>query len=266
MTPFYSRIVTFLLFLTSGHSFLHLCDGFVSQCSTTPTRLPRSVCLSPPIPSRDEVRRCIGIRDQRSYAVLSLSLSPDSNSSNIKRDETSSSLPTLLDPGTKGGVIVLGTLLFIVPFLIYSVLTSTGTLNEEDAGRFVGVGFTIFTSLLWVSTYIFRVATKDMTYVSFLANSSWEHTSNDFVYVKFLFLVYFNVYLFLFSANTPKTISGKAIKRLRKCRHSKEVGRIRGRRSSSHVRGHWARTTGGKRGILIHTQRQIIKITPKYYF
>jgi len=81
-------------------------------------------------------------------------------------------LPTFLDPGTKGGVIVLGVLLFIAPFLVYNILTSTGTLNEEDAGRFIGVGFTIFTSLLWVSTYIFRVATKDMTYVSFHSQRS----------------------------------------------------------------------------------------------
>ena len=28
----------------------------------------------------------------------------------------------------------------------------------------IGVGFTVFTTVLWVSTYIFRVATKDMTY------------------------------------------------------------------------------------------------------
>jgi len=33
-----------------------------------------------------------------------------------------------------------------------------------EAGKWIGVGFTFFTTVLWVSTYIFRVATKDMTY------------------------------------------------------------------------------------------------------
>jgi len=70
-----------------------------------------------------------------------------------------------LDPGTKGGVVVLSIILFIVPFVLYNIVTAQGV-SEEDAGRFIGVGFTVITSLLWASTYIFRVATKDMTYVS----------------------------------------------------------------------------------------------------
>eukprot|EP00590_Aulacoseira_subarctica_P002121 CAMPEP_0172414268 /NCGR_PEP_ID=MMETSP1064-20121228/942_1 /TAXON_ID=202472 /ORGANISM="Aulacoseira subarctica , Strain CCAP 1002/5" /LENGTH=132 /DNA_ID=CAMNT_0013150853 /DNA_START=262 /DNA_END=660 /DNA_ORIENTATION=+ len=86
------------------------------------------------------------------------------SSPNNEEKKEGGRLPALLDPGTKGGVLVLGTLLFIIPFLFYNFITSAEILSEEDAGRFIGVGFTVVTSLLWVSTYIFRVATKDMTY------------------------------------------------------------------------------------------------------
>lgn len=69
----------------------------------------------------------------------------------------------LLDPGTKGGVLFLGLILFIVPIVGYNVATALGV-DETEAGRWIGVGFTVVTSLAWASTYIFRVATKDMTY------------------------------------------------------------------------------------------------------
>lgn len=75
-----------------------------------------------------------------------------------------SSLPVFLDPGTKGGAVVLSLLLFIIPIIIYQV--STGPLGMDGivVGRNIGVGFSVFSMLLWGSTYIFRVATKDMTY------------------------------------------------------------------------------------------------------
>lgn len=159
-TQLSSRVaIIVLVYFSSYWSCLHVCDAF--SPSTISCRRATNRC--PSFPSRPANLNLIG-RDYTfvPHRLLSLSLSSDSNSPNNKER----SLPTFLDPGTKGGVIVLSVLLFIVPFLVYNVLTSTGTLSEEDAGRFVGVGFTIFTSLLWVSTYIFRVATKDMTYVS----------------------------------------------------------------------------------------------------
>eukprot|EP00571_Detonula_confervacea_P015042 CAMPEP_0172309222 /NCGR_PEP_ID=MMETSP1058-20130122/9576_1 /TAXON_ID=83371 /ORGANISM="Detonula confervacea, Strain CCMP 353" /LENGTH=203 /DNA_ID=CAMNT_0013021807 /DNA_START=24 /DNA_END=635 /DNA_ORIENTATION=- len=75
-----------------------------------------------------------------------------------------SSLPVFLDPGTKGGAVVLSVLLFILPLVIYQVAIGPFGVDEIDAGRYIGVGFTVFTMLLWGATYIFRVATKDMTY------------------------------------------------------------------------------------------------------
>lgn len=79
-------------------------------------------------------------------------------------DAQQSSLPVFLDPGTKGGAVVLSILLFVVPIIIYQVSTNVFGLDEIETGRNIGVGFSVFTMLLWGSTYIFRVATKDMTY------------------------------------------------------------------------------------------------------
>jgi Protein of unknown function (DUF3007) len=85
-------------------------------------------------------------------------------------EQKSSSLPFFLDPATKGGVIVYTILLFVAPILLYNFVVGAGILDEISAGRLFGVGFTIVASLAWVSTYVFRVATKDMTYVR------WLHT------------------------------------------------------------------------------------------
>mmetsp|Transcript_78 Transcript_78/g.103 ORF Transcript_78/g.103 Transcript_78/m.103 type:complete len:185 (+) Transcript_78:57-611(+) len=75
-----------------------------------------------------------------------------------------SDLPMLLDPGTKGGALFLSLVLFVVPIVGYEVVTLGFGIDGVEAGRWIGVGFTLLTCVLWVSTYIFRVATKDMTY------------------------------------------------------------------------------------------------------
>jgi hypothetical protein len=77
---------------------------------------------------------------------------------------TKSSLPVFLDPGTKGGVVVLSIVLFILPILAYNIAVGPMQMDEITVGRNIGVGFSVITMLLWGSTYIFRVATKDMTY------------------------------------------------------------------------------------------------------
>ena len=88
----------------------------------------------------------------------------NNNESNLASTSTSSSLPVFLDPGTKGGVVVLSILLFLLPILLYQIATGPMGLDEVTVGRNIGVGFSVVTMLLWGSTYIFRVATKDMTY------------------------------------------------------------------------------------------------------
>lgn len=78
-----------------------------------------------------------------------------------------STLPFWLDPGTRGGAVFLSFVLFLLPLIAYSVVTSAFGVDEVEAGKWIGVGFTATACFLWVSTYIFRVATKDMTYVSY---------------------------------------------------------------------------------------------------
>jgi hypothetical protein len=78
---------------------------------------------------------------------------------------TSSKVPFYLDPGTKGGAVVGSVLLFLIPMLVYNVAIRAFHVDEIQAGIVIGVGFTVVATLAWVSTYIFRVATKDMTYV-----------------------------------------------------------------------------------------------------
>lgn len=82
----------------------------------------------------------------------------------MSEEKTKSSLPVLLDPGTKGGAVVLSIVLFVIPILIYNIATGIFGVDEIEAGRYIGVGFTVVTMLFWGASYIFRVATKDMTY------------------------------------------------------------------------------------------------------
>jgi hypothetical protein len=89
---------------------------------------------------------------------------PSATALRMTVSEEKSSLPVFLDPGTKGGVVVLSVLLFVLPLIAYNVATGPLGLDEIEVGRNIGVGFSVVTMLLWGGTYIFRVATKDMTY------------------------------------------------------------------------------------------------------
>jgi len=86
----------------------------------------------------------------------------------------------LLDVGTKGGALFLSFVLFLVPILGYNFVTGVLGYDEIEAGKWIGVGFTVVTTLLWASTYIFRVATKDMTYVS---NAEKHKSEQNFLLV-----------------------------------------------------------------------------------
>ena len=90
-------------------------------------------------------------------------------------EKPKSNLPMLLDPGTRGGAVFLSLLLFIAPIIGYEIATIGFGYDGIEAGKWIGVGFTLVTLVLWVSTYILRVATKDMTYVRCI-----RHGSPDF--------------------------------------------------------------------------------------
>lgn len=78
---------------------------------------------------------------------------------------TTNQLPFFLDPNTKGGALVYMVVLFVVPLVGVRFLATALDYDEIEAGVAVGMGFTIVSLFAWMSTYIFRVATKDMTYV-----------------------------------------------------------------------------------------------------
>jgi hypothetical protein len=67
------------------------------------------------------------------------------------------------DISTRGGVLVWCAILTVIPIAAYAYFVSTG-LEETTVGAYVGALFVLLTMVAWASTYIFRVATKDMTY------------------------------------------------------------------------------------------------------
>lgn len=78
-------------------------------------------------------------------------------------DNTSFDLASWFNPSTRGGVITWSSVLIIIPIIIYNYLISTG-IEDVQVGAYVGASFVLISNLLWASTYIFRVANKDMTY------------------------------------------------------------------------------------------------------
>lgn len=67
------------------------------------------------------------------------------------------------NPSTRGGVIVWCVILTLIPVGFYQYFVSTGV-DSEKVGAYVGAIFVLLSNLLWASSYIFRVANKDMTY------------------------------------------------------------------------------------------------------
>ena len=67
------------------------------------------------------------------------------------------------NPNTRGGVLVWSGLLTLIPVAVYNFFVSTG-MDSSRVGAYVGALFVLLSNLLWASTYVFRVANKDMTY------------------------------------------------------------------------------------------------------
>lgn len=78
-------------------------------------------------------------------------------------EQQDSKLSRWFNPNTRGGLLVWCFLLCLIPYSIYKGLVSTG-LDESQVGAYVGASFVLLSNVLWASTYIFRVANKDMTY------------------------------------------------------------------------------------------------------
>lgn len=72
-------------------------------------------------------------------------------------------LAAWFNPNTRGGVLVWSALLTLLPIAFYQYFISTG-IEATTVGAYVGAIFVLLSNLLWASSYVFRVANKDMTY------------------------------------------------------------------------------------------------------
>jgi hypothetical protein len=131
--------------------------------------VPSSVVspISQSSPSIARLSRQVGTwRHDRWRLLLSEQPQQPPSETTPNNNKEPNKLPFFLDPNTKGGVVVLTVVLFIIPVVFYKYITENYDVEEADAGRWIGAGFTLVATLLWTSTYIFRVANKGMTYVS----------------------------------------------------------------------------------------------------
>ena len=72
-------------------------------------------------------------------------------------------LPPMLDPGTKGGAVVVTGGTVMIPIVAYNVFKLQG-MDEMSAGNLASGSFVVIAILAWTSTYLFRVGNKEMTY------------------------------------------------------------------------------------------------------
>ena len=152
-----SFIIVMALQLSSQGAF-----AFTSRPLSNHHQSLNVVMMRPLSTSSSPVDYYLGLihaRSSSSSSALAMSSSDDDKQKDSNR-------PFWLDPSTKGGVLVLTALVFLVPIGIQQLAVNILGVDEILAGRWIGLGFTIFAILAWVSSYVFRVASKDMTYVS----------------------------------------------------------------------------------------------------
>lgn len=78
--------------------------------------------------------------------------------------EKPSNTPFFLDPNTKGGIVFYTIVLCALPFFLYNFMLENLGFDVVLAGNVILVGYVGLGTVLWTSSYIFRVANKDMTY------------------------------------------------------------------------------------------------------
>ena len=155
-------------------------DAFVNKQSMTSSLSKRK---NIPTVSNYLVNTISQDHHKPSSSSMLMSTEPDS-----EKSKSSGGLPFWLDPGTRGGAVVLSIILFILPLIGYSIATNFFGVDGVEAGKYIGVGFTAVATLVWVFTYIFRVATKDMTYVSSWSDVLLYDTDECFISAYVLFL------------------------------------------------------------------------------
>lgn len=155
MTTFSYRVMI-LLGLSAIFTLAQVGDALVNQPLSTP-----SISTKTMLPKLSNLAVNDRFSFNKNYFSSSTLMATDPEAEVSK---SSGGVPFWLDPGTRGGAVVLSLILFILPLIGYSVATNLFGVDGVEAGKYIGVGFTAIATLLWVFTYIFRVATKDMTY------------------------------------------------------------------------------------------------------
>ncbi len=99
------------------------------------------------------------VQTKRSVMVLKMS----NLDGNVAGERDGFDLAAWFNPNTRGGVLTWSVILTIIPFGVYNVLVSSG-MDSDKVGANVGFSFVVLSMVGWASTYLFRVANKDMTY------------------------------------------------------------------------------------------------------
>ena len=82
-----------------------------------------------------------------------------------EKSKTNFDLEAWFNPNTRGGVIVWSIILAILPIVLNNKLVESG-MDADEVGVYVGFAFVCVSMLGWASTYLLRVASKDMTYAT----------------------------------------------------------------------------------------------------
>ena len=105
----------------------------------------------------------------RSYGLGVRSVYRIDSTTGLRMSETEANpgfdLEAWFNPNTRGGVIVWSTILTIIPVLLNNALVESG-MDADEVGAYVGFAFVCLSMVGWASTYLFRVANKDMTYAT----------------------------------------------------------------------------------------------------
>jgi len=80
------------------------------------------------------------------------------------QDPEKQQLPFYLDAHTKGGVVVLGLVLFLAPLLVYALATNLFAIEGVVAGPWIAGTYVVTLLMGWLVTLLSRIVNKEMTY------------------------------------------------------------------------------------------------------
>jgi len=80
------------------------------------------------------------------------------------QDPEKQQLPFYLDAHTKGGVVVLGLVLFLAPLLVYALATHLFAMEGVVAGPWIAGTYVVTLLTGWLVTLLSRIVNKEMTY------------------------------------------------------------------------------------------------------